>query len=333
MNIFTAAVTGLTIVIKNIGIGFNAVMIGLKIAIISVIDFIASMITAIINAIVSAIKWVVTQIVNLIYLLFRTYLRIEAGCVLPVQKFAGFMIRLRSGFVILSGLYAVYQYLGITALLVAIAVCVVLVVIGYSQAEKEEEEWNSTFDWVNRVIAKYLKYLIRLSIMTSSVYLLFHSTILTTPGLNNKIFSNVRTMPILYEFRPKEIQAQRQNTAVRSAVAAASGGIRGGSGSGVISPTVLHQYGSLLNGKISSHWKVPELVKTKPDLKTQVVLTVRKNGSIENMKIERKSGDALFDQSVLRALQNAEPLPSFPALISQPALEVELNFTPKGLTL
>jgi colicin import membrane protein len=135
------------------------------------------------------------------------------------------------------------------------------------------------------------------------------------------------------EARKELAQAQRQNTAVRSAVAAASGGIRGGSGSGVISPTVLHQYGSLLNGKISSHWKVPELVKTKPDLKTQVVLTVRKNGSIENMKIERKSGDALFDQSVLRALQNAEPLPSFPALISQPALEVELNFTPKGLTL
>ncbi len=30
MNIFTAAVTGLTIVIKKIGIGFKAVMTGLK---------------------------------------------------------------------------------------------------------------------------------------------------------------------------------------------------------------------------------------------------------------------------------------------------------------
>jgi colicin import membrane protein len=134
------------------------------------------------------------------------------------------------------------------------------------------------------------------------------------------------------EARKQLAQALRQNTVVRSAVASVGtggGGIRGGSGSGVIS----NQYTELLNGKISSHWKVPELVKAKPDLKTQVVLTVRNNGSIENMKIERKSGDALFDQSVLRALQSAEPLPSFPALMSQPALEVLLNFTPKGLTL
>ncbi|WP_420209058.1 hypothetical protein [Candidatus Electronema sp. JC] len=182
MNIFTAAVTGLTIVIKKIGIGFKAVMTGLKIAIISVINFIASVITAIFNAIVSAIKWVVTQIVNLINWLFRTYLRLEAGCVPPVQKFVGLMIRLRWGFVILSGLYAVYQYFGITALLVAIAVCVVLVVIGYSEAEKEEEEWNVTLDKFNKIIATYLKYLIRLGIMIFSVcslHAIFNNKILT----------------------------------------------------------------------------------------------------------------------------------------------------------
>ncbi|CAK8723966.1 MAG: hypothetical protein CDV28_14317 [Candidatus Electronema aureum] len=183
MNIFTAAVTGLTIVIKKIGIGFKAVMTGLKIAIISVIDFIASVITAIFNAIVSVIKWVVTQIVNLIHLLFRTYLRLEAGCVPPVQKFAGLMIRLRWGFVILSGLYAVYKYLGITALLVAIAVCGGLVAIGYSEAEKEEEEWNVALDKLNRIIAKYLKYLIRFAIMAFSVYslhLMFRNNIATS---------------------------------------------------------------------------------------------------------------------------------------------------------
>lgn len=182
MNIFTAAVTGLTIVIKKIGIGFKAVMTGLTIAITSVIDFIASVITAIINAIVSAVKWVVTQIVNFINLLFRAYLGFEAGCVPPVQKFVGLMIRLRWGFVILSGLYAVYNYLGITALLVGIAVCGGLVAIGYSQAEKEEEEWNSTFDWFNSVIAKYLKYLIRLVVMIASVcslHLMLHNKIVT----------------------------------------------------------------------------------------------------------------------------------------------------------
>lgn len=194
MNIFTAAVTGFTVVIKKIGIGFKAVMTGFKIATISVIDFIASVITAIVNAILSAIKWVVTQIVNLIHLLFRTYLRLEAGCVPPVQKFAGLMIRMRWGFVILSGLYAVYQYFGITALLVAIAVCGGLVAIGYSEAEKEEEEWNATLDKFNRIIVTYLKYLIRLAIMLFSVYslhIMFHNNFLT-------ILSSILSLSIIF---------------------------------------------------------------------------------------------------------------------------------------
>ncbi len=182
MNIFTAAATGLAIVIKKIGIGFKAVLIGTKILIVSAINFVLNVITAVVNAILSAIKWVTTQIVNLIHLLFRTYLRLEAGCVPPVQKFAGLMIRLRWGFVIVSVLYAVYQYLGIKALVVAVAVCGGLVAIGYSEAEKEEEEWNVHLNKLNSIIEKYLKYLIRLAIMAFSVYslhLMFHNNIAT----------------------------------------------------------------------------------------------------------------------------------------------------------
>lgn len=100
----------------------------------------------------------------------------------PVQKFAGLMIRLRWGFVIVSVLYAVYQYLGIKALVVAVVVCGGLVAIGYSEAEKEEEEWNVHLDKLNSIIAKHLKYLIRLAIMAFSVYslhLMFHNNIAT----------------------------------------------------------------------------------------------------------------------------------------------------------
>ena len=164
MNIFTAAVTGLTIVIKKIGIAFKAVLTGLKIVIIAIADFIISVITAIINAIVSAIKWAWTQFVNVIHWLFRTYLRFEAGCVPPVQKLVGLLIRMRWGFVIISGLYAVYQYFGIIYLLVSIVVCVGLVWIGYSQAAEEEERWNLILDKINRAISRYLKYFIRLPV-------------------------------------------------------------------------------------------------------------------------------------------------------------------------
>jgi hypothetical protein len=172
MNIFTAAVTGLTIVIKKIGIAFKAVLTGLKIVIIAIADFIISVITAIINAIVSAIQWAWTQFVNVIHWLFRTYLRFEAGCVPPVQKLVGLLIRMRWGFVIISGLYAVYKYFGITYLLVSIVVCVVLVCIGYSEAETEEERWNVVIAKVNKIIEYYLKYFVRLLPILLSSYMI-----------------------------------------------------------------------------------------------------------------------------------------------------------------
>ncbi|MCI5120735.1 MAG: TonB C-terminal domain-containing protein, partial [Candidatus Electrothrix sp. AUS4] len=110
-------------------------------------------------------------------------------------------------------------------------------------------------------------------------------------------------------------------------------GIYGGYGSEQVNPAVLNQYVAALNGRISSHWQLPEILKTKSNLRAIVALTVRRDGSIEDMRIERKSGDSFFDQSVLKALESAAPLPGFPALIDKSTLEFALNFTPQGLAL
>lgn len=136
------------------------------------------------------------------------------------------------------------------------------------------------------------------------------------------------------------VRALRQNVAVSSAVSGSrgsgsllGGGIGTGGSVGVGGTMALKQYAGLLNEKISSRWKVPEMVNADRKLKTVVALIVSKTGTIEDMKIEQKSGDALFDQSVLKALRSAEPLPNFPALLREPKLEFALNFTPQGLTL
>ncbi|MCI5163869.1 MAG: cell envelope integrity protein TolA [Candidatus Electrothrix sp. AX5] len=100
-----------------------------------------------------------------------------------------------------------------------------------------------------------------------------------------------------------------------------------------VNPAVLKQYAASLNGRISSHWQLPETVKTQSNLRTMVALTLRRDGSIEDMRIERKSGDSFFDQSVIKALRSSAPLPGFPALIKHSTLEFALNFTPQGLAL
>jgi colicin import membrane protein len=100
-----------------------------------------------------------------------------------------------------------------------------------------------------------------------------------------------------------------------------------------INPAVLKQYAASLNGRISSHWQLPEIIKKSSNLRTKVALTLRRDGAIEYMRIERESGDSFFDQSVIKALRNSEPLPGFPALMNQPTQEFVLSFTPQGLAL
>jgi colicin import membrane protein len=138
--------------------------------------------------------------------------------------------------------------------------------------------------------------------------------------------------------REQLAQALREEAAVKSAVAAIhKSGIdnatgTGGNGRGAgSSPLALNRYAVLLNAKISDCWKLPEVMAANKGLKTIVALNVSKNGTINAIKIEKKSGDALFDQSVLKALRSAEPLPKFPTLIQEENLEFALNFTPNGL--
>ncbi|WP_420208945.1 cell envelope integrity protein TolA [Candidatus Electronema sp. JC] len=137
--------------------------------------------------------------------------------------------------------------------------------------------------------------------------------------------------------REQLVRALRENMAVSTA-AAGSGSLLGtgmgsGGGSGAASSAGLNHYARQLNEQISSRWKVPELTAGNRKLKTVVALTVNKNGTIEDLQIERKSGDPLFDQSVVKALRSA-PLPRFFTLIpDKDRLEFALNFTPQGLTL
>lgn len=135
--------------------------------------------------------------------------------------------------------------------------------------------------------------------------------------------------------REQLVRALRENMAVRTAAAShGSGSLLGSGGSGgAASSAGLSNYARQLNEQISSRWKVPEMVAGNRKLKTVVALTVNKNGTIEDLQIEQKSGDPLFDQSVIKALRGA-PLPKFSAVVTEKdRLEFALNFTPQGLTL
>ncbi len=84
-------------------------------------------------------------------------LNLEQHLISFIQKAVALTIRLRWGFVILLFLCSIYIFIGFFALLLSIVICAALVAIGYSEAEKEEDELNEFIEKLNESIRKILE--------------------------------------------------------------------------------------------------------------------------------------------------------------------------------
>jgi colicin import membrane protein len=101
-------------------------------------------------------------------------------------------------------------------------------------------------------------------------------------------------------------------------------------------PILESKLGSLYNGivksKIEEEWTIPEnLLKEMVDLETIIVIIIDKDGRVQKSWFEKKSGNALYDQSAMRAIKKAEPLPPIPKELNQNSLEFEIRFTPDSI--
>jgi TonB family protein len=91
----------------------------------------------------------------------------------------------------------------------------------------------------------------------------------------------------------------------------------------------LNEYYSLVWAKIKGTWTIPEnLLKEMVDLETIIVLIIERNGKIQNFWFEKKSGNVLYDQSAMRAIKKAEPLPPVPKELGEDTLEIGIRFFP-----
>jgi len=78
--------------------------------------------------------------------------------------------------------------------------------------------------------------------------------------------------------------------------------------------------------RIRSSWVLPEGVTSRISLTTVVGIRIAPEGEIEQFWIEKKSGNEYYDQSALRAIRKANPLPPLPDELSGAPLEVGINF-------
>ena len=97
----------------------------------------------------------------------------------------------------------------------------------------------------------------------------------------------------------------------------------GSTGTGGLAGIRMRAYREELRSKIENAWNIPPRSK---GLKAVFFLSINRAGNVEQARLDQGSGNALFDESLRRAIQQAQPFPALPEDFPSRTYDVPLNF-------
>ncbi|MBF0160878.1 MAG: cell envelope integrity protein TolA, partial [Magnetococcales bacterium] len=83
-----------------------------------------------------------------------------------------------------------------------------------------------------------------------------------------------------------------------------------------------------IHGKVFENWTKPSGLPNELNLAVTVLVEVGQDGTLVNPRISRTSGNAIFDRSVIRAIQKTASVEQAPAGCPE-CRELEINFRPQ----
>ncbi|MCX5858051.1 MAG: energy transducer TonB [Deltaproteobacteria bacterium] len=78
--------------------------------------------------------------------------------------------------------------------------------------------------------------------------------------------------------------------------------------------------------KIRGQWSLPQGILPKGNVETIINVKILRNGAIMEVGYEKRSGNRYFDDSAVRAVKKASPLPPLPAWIRGNSIEIGIRF-------
>lgn len=84
-------------------------------------------------------------------------------------------------------------------------------------------------------------------------------------------------------------------------------------------------YRALVTSALKSRWVRPVLEGSEP-VSATVAFEIRRDGSVQDVRVETPSGVSVMDRSVLRAVIESSPLPPLPPTWREPTLSARFEF-------
>jgi colicin import membrane protein len=127
-----------------------------------------------------------------------------------------------------------------------------------------------------------------------------------------------------------DISKRGESGGSRGAGSGAAGLPFSGEGSGRPLDLVTQKYYMDIRDKITAAWGVPGAALKK--LETEITIKVRKDGRIVDISVDKRSGNRIYDESILRALKAVDPLPPIPASLNVDTIEIPFRFRPEDMS-
>lgn len=90
--------------------------------------------------------------------------------------------------------------------------------------------------------------------------------------------------------------------------------------------TQMRAYYAMVWSQIRGKWALPQGILRGEVLETVIDVTILRNGTVTEVNFEKRSGNSYFDESAMKAIRKASPLPPLPAWIGGNSLGVGIRF-------
>ncbi len=103
-------------------------------------------------------------------------------------------------------------------------------------------------------------------------------------------------------------------------------GPAGGQPGGAEMDAQMRAYYAAIWSRIKGKWALPQGILPGEVLETVIDVTILRSGAVTEVNFEKRSGNRYFDESAMKAIQKASPLPPLPAWIGDSSIGVGIRF-------
>ena len=128
----------------------------------------------------------------------------------------------------------------------------------------------------------------------------------------------------LSALRQKESSTPQAAPAAKPSATASTpvrGNVPGGQSSSRLS-----EYTGFIKSRIKSNWTLPQTLRPKDNVETIIEVRILRNGAVERINFEKRSGNRYVDDSAMKAVQKSMPFPPFPDGMMDNYIEIGVRF-------